>query len=311
MSFDITPFRHLYPFQSRWLTIDGHRCHYVDEGCGEPIVFVHGNPTWSFFFRRLISELRTDYRVIAMDHIGCGLSDKPGDRYYDYTLRRRVDDFTALLDHLNIGDNITFGMHDWGGMIGLAWALAHVERVRRLILFNTAGFLLPAVKRLPLRLLFVRNVWPLATPLVRGFNAFAYVATHLACVNRMSREVSAAYRGPYDSWANRIATLRFVQDIPLRPGDRSYEQVKWVDDHLDRLRDVPKLICWGLRDFVFDDEILAEWRRRFPDATVHTFPDAGHYVLEDAGDAIQPLLRAFLERHPVTSTQRKHVESVT
>ena len=297
MTFDIAPYRHLYPFESRWLDVGGHRYHYVDEGRGEPIVFVHGNPTWSFFFRSLINDLRSDYRVIAVDHIGCGLSDKPSDKDYDYTMRSRVDDLTALLDHLNLGDNVTLGLHDWGGMIGMGWALAHVEKVRRVILFNTAAFLLPAGKRLPLRLSIIRKVSPLASLLVRGFNAFSYLATRMACVKRMSRDVSAAYRAPYDSWANRIATLRFVQDIPLRPADPSYELVRWVDDHLDDLRDVPMLICWGERDFVFDDHFLAEWRRRFPEAAVHTFPDAGHYVLEDAGDEIRPLVRAFLKRH--------------
>lgn len=297
MTFDIAPYRHLYPFESRWLEIGGHRYHYVDEGRGEPIVFVHGNPTWSFFFRSLISDLRSDHRVIAVDHIGCGLSDKPSDRDYDYILRRRVDDLTTLLDHLKLGDNLTLVLHDWGGMIGMGWALAHVEEVRRLVLFNTAAFALPTEKRLPLRLSILRNVSPLASLLVRGFNAFSFSATHMACVKRMSREVSAAYRAPYNSWANRIATLRFVQDIPLRPSDPSYALVRWVDDHLAELRDVPMLICWGERDFVFDDCFLAEWRRRFPGATVHTFPDAGHYVLEDAGDEIRPLVRAFLKRH--------------
>lgn len=300
MTFDIAPYRRLYPFESRWLDVGGHRYHYVDEGRGEPIVFVHGNPTWSFFFRSLISDLRSDYRVIAVDHIGCGLSDKPGDRDYDYTLRRRVDDLTALLDHLKLGDNVTLGLHDWGGMIGMAWAVAHIKKVRRLVLFNTAAFFLPEGKRLPLRLSIIRNVSPLASILVRGFNAFSFLATRMACVKRMSREVSAAYRAPYNSWGNRIATLRFVQDIPLRPSDPSYEPVRVLDKHLEQLRDVPMLICWGERDFVFDDAILAEWRRRFPEATVHTFPDAGHYVLEDAGDEICPLVRAFLKRNPVS-----------
>ena len=311
MSFDIGPYRHLYPFESHWLDIGGHRYHYVDEGCGEPIVFVHGNPTWSFFFRSLISDLRSDYRVIAVDHIGCGLSDKPGDRDYDYTLRRRVDDLTALLDHLKLGDNVTLGLHDWGGMIGMAWALAHTEKTRRLVFFNTAAFFLPAGGRLPLRLSIIRNVSPLASLLVRGFNAISYMATRMACVKRMSADVSAAYRGPYNSWANRIATLRFVQDIPLRPSDPSYELARWVDDHLDQLRDVPTLICWGERDFVFDDRFLAEWRRRFPDAAIHLFPDAGHYVLEDSGDAIRPLVRAFLAQHPVSESPRPRPDPVS
>ena len=301
MSVDVSRFRHLYPFESRWLDVGGHRYHYVDEGRGEPIVLVHGNPTWSFFFRDLIQRLRTSHRVIAVDHIGCGLSDKPGDAAYDYVLERRVADLETLLDHLHLRDGLTFGLHDWGGMIGMACALRRPEQVKRLVLFNTAAFLLPDTKRLPLRLSMLRNLGPIAAGLVRGLNAFSYLATHMACVKPLPPEVSAAYRAPYDSWANRIATLRFVQDIPLRAGHRSYALARWVDDHLSRLRDVPMLICWGRRDFVFDDAFLAEWRRRFPSAEVHTFPDAGHYVLEDAGAEIGPLVEAFLTEHPLNT----------
>ena len=123
----------------------------------------------------------------------------------------------------------------------------------------------------------------------------------MACVKPLPAEVRAAYRAPYNSWANRIATLRFVQDIPLRPEDRSYALARWVDDHLGLLRDVPTLICWGRRDFVFDDAFLAEWRSRFPKAQVHTFSDAGHYVLEDAGQEIGPLVEAFLAQHPLAA----------
>ena len=288
----------LYPFKSHWLDLQGLRYHYLDEGEGDPVILVHGNPTWSFFFRGLIQELRDSYRVIAVDHIGCGLSDKPDDTTYPYRLDRRVGDLGALLDHLNLGDNLTFGMHDWGGMIAMACALRRPERVTRLIVFNTAAFRLPPGKTLPLRLSILRHLRPLATPLVRGFNAFSYLATHMACVTPLSAEVSRAYRAPYDSWANRIATLRFVEDIPLSAADPSYALVQWVENELHRLRDLPTLICWGQRDFVFDADFLAAWRTRFPEALIHTFPSAGHYVLEDAGNEIFPLVRTFLDAHP-------------
>ena len=297
---DLSPYRHLYPFESHWLDIQGHRYHYVDEGTGEPVILVHGNPTWSFFFRSLIIALRESYRVIAVDHIGCGLSDTPGDADYPYCLERRVADLDALVEHLRLGDNLTFGVHDWGGMIGMACALRRADRVKRLLVFNTAAFGLPRGKTLPVRLWIVRNLTTLATPLVRGLNAFSCLATRMACVTRMPADVRRAYRAPYDSWATRIATLRFVQDIPLRPGDRSYDLVRWVEGHLHHLKDVPMLICWGERDFVFDAAFLAGWRTRFPEAVVHTFPGAGHYVLEDAGEQICPLVHAFLGAHPTS-----------
>lgn len=290
--------RRLYPFAAHHFDLGGLRLHYVDEGAGDPVVCVHGNPTWSFYYRKVIAELARDHRVIAPDHIGCGLSDKPADKQYPYRLARRVDDLERLLDHLGLDRNVTLIVHDWGGMIASAVACRRPERIARMVILNTAAFLLPAGKRLPLRLAFVRDT-PLAALAVRGFNAFARGALHMAVADPLPPDVQRGYLAPYDSWSNRIATLRFVQDIPLAPRDASYATARWVDDHLDRLSAIPKLICWGARDFVFDDAFLAEWRRRFPDAEVHRFADAGHYVLEDASDQILPLIRAFLAAHPL------------
>jgi haloalkane dehalogenase len=288
--------RALYPFESHWLDRRGLRMHYLDEGAGPPVVMVHGNPTWSFYYRELIKALRGEYRCIVPDHIGCGLSDKPGDDRYAYTLASRVEDLEALLDHLKIESGATFIVHDWGGMIGLAAALRRPERVARLVILNTAAFLLPPGKKFPwrLRILHGRNRWTELA--VRGLNLFSWPATWMATAKGLPRVVKAGLMAPYDSWANRIAVLRFVQDIPTRERHQGYALSKWVDDNLHKLSDRPMLICWGRRDFVFDDTFLAEWRRRFPEAEVHAFDDAGHYVLEDAAERVISLVSAFLER---------------
>jgi haloalkane dehalogenase len=287
----------LYPFSGRYFERDGLSMHYLDEGAGAPVVMLHGNPTWSFYYRDLVKALRGDHRVIVPDHIGCGLSDKPGDGRYPYTLARRVEDLEALLDHLGIRDDVTLVLHDWGGMIGMGWASRHPDRVGRLVVLNAAAFHLPAGKRLPRSLWLVRKT-PLGPLLVRGLNAFSRGAVRYCTVRPLAPAVREAYCAPYDSWRNRIAVLRFVQDIPLRPGDPSYDLVTQVQDGLHRFGGVPMLVCWGERDFVFDDDFLAEWRRRFPDAEVHAFPNAGHFVLEDAGEEIVPLVRDFLARQP-------------
>jgi len=288
----------LFPFAPHVLDLAGLRMHYVDEGDGEPVVCVHGNPTWSFYFRNLIAALRGEYRVIAPDHIGCGRSDKPSADRYSYRLERRVADLERLLDALGLDRNVTLVVHDWGGMIASAVACRQPGRIARMVILNTSAFLLPAGRRLPLRLRMVRDTRAGAL-LVRGLNAFARGALHSAVVDRLPPDVERGYLAPYDSWENRIATLRFVQDIPLAPGDPSYPLARWTDDHLRVFSGIPKLICWGARDFVFNDAFLAEWRRRFPDAEAHRFDDAGHYVLEDAGDRIIPLVRDFLARHPL------------
>ena len=287
--------RELYRFEDHFLDLDGLRFHYLDEGSGEAVVAVHGNPTWSFYYRDLVRELRDDYRVVVPDHIGCGLSDKPGDEAYDYTLSRRIGDFSRLMDDLGL-DEVNLVVHDWGGMIGLGWAVRNPERVKRLVILNTAAFHLPKSKSFPWQLWMVRDT-PLGPLMVRGFNGFARGATHLACTRkRLSKEVRDAYCAPYDSWADRIATLRFVQDIPLRPGDRGYDIVSDTAARLEVFRDRPVLVCWGDKDFVFDRHFLAVWQRILPEADVHRFADCGHWILEDASEEILPLIRRFLAK---------------
>jgi cis-3-alkyl-4-acyloxetan-2-one decarboxylase len=286
----------LYPFTGHYFDHGGLRQHYLDEGSGAPVVMLHGNPSWSFYYRHLVLTLRDRYRVIAPDHIGCGLSDKPGDDRYSYTLRQRVDDLEALLESLDLRENITLVVHDWGGMIGMAYASRHPERIARLVILNTGAFHLPQSKTFPLALKVCRT--PLGALLIRGGNAFARAAARVGCKRRpMSAELRAAYCAPYNSWRNRIATLRFVQDIPLAPGDPGYELISEVQNGLHRFAGKPMLILWGEQDFVFDRHFLAEWRRRFPQAEVHAFDDCGHYILEDARAEVIPLIYDFLEHH--------------
>ena len=291
MSLDI---RSYYPFSSHYLDLDGLRYHYLDEGSGDPVVMLHGNPSWSFYYRNLVIALRDHCRCIVPDHIGCGLSDKPGDDRYDYTLDRRVSDLERLLDHLGINERITLVLHDWGGMIGMAYAGRHRPQIGRLVIMNTAAFHLPQGKRFPFALKLCRDTG-LGAFLVRGFNAFSLAASFVGCKrNPMPAELRRAYRMPYNSWRNRIATLRFVQDIPLATGDRAYDLVSSVEAGLDRFSDLPMAIFWGERDFVFDGLFLSEWERRFPKAEIHRYHDGGHYILEDEKEDVIPLITRFL-----------------
>jgi pimeloyl-ACP methyl ester carboxylesterase len=292
-----TPDPALYPFTGHYFdTGDGVRMHYLDEGHGPPVVMVHGNPTWSFYYRDLVRRLSGRHRCIVPDHIGCGLSDKPPVSCYPYSLGRRVADLTALLDHLKLDREVTLVVHDWGGMIGTAWATQFPERVKRLVVLNTAAFHLPPQKRLPLTLWIGRNT-TLGAVLIRGLNLFCRAAVRWCVVRRpLPPAVRRMYLAPYDSWAHRIAVVRFVQTIPLKPTDPGYDIVTETEHRLHLLRDRPMLICWGMRDFVFDGDFLAQWEQHFPAAEVHRYDDVGHYVLEDAGDEVATRVDEFLER---------------
>ncbi len=293
--------RRLYPFESHYLDRGGARFHYLDEyfGPGErenapTAVMVHGNPTWSFYFRSLIHALRDTHRCIVPDHIGCGLSDKPPASRYDYRLANRIDDLEALLDHLRINGRITLIVHDWGGMIGLGAALRRPERIERLVITNTAAFLPGGGFELPWMLRLLHRDTALARGLVQGFNAFALGAAWTASARGLPRDVRRGLVAPYDTYEHRIATRLFVQDIPLTSEHPSYATAMWVDENLHRLADRPALILWGLRDYVFDARFLAEWRKRLPNATVHAWEDVGHYVLEDAPERAIALVASFL-----------------
>jgi pimeloyl-ACP methyl ester carboxylesterase len=144
----------------------------------------------------------------------------------------------------------------------------------------------------------IRSLPMLAAPAVLGLNLFARGAARTASAKRLPPDVRRGLLAPYNSWRNRLATLKFVQDIPLCPADPSYDLAAEVDHRLDRLIGKPILVCWGEKDFVFDRDYLAEWRRRFPQAEAHRFPEAGHYILEDVPDRILHLVQEFLNRHP-------------
>jgi haloalkane dehalogenase len=277
-----------YPFSPRSHRLsDGNTMSYLDVGEGPVVVMLHGNPSWSFFYRNLAGLLKQGYRVIVPDHLGCGLSDKPQD--YFYCLANHIANVEDLLGALRV-KKLTLVVHDWGGAIGMGYAVRHPEKINSLVIFNTAAF---RSSKIPWRIRICRT--PLLGPLlIRGLNAFAGAAVHMAVVKKMPDEIARGYLLPYDSWTNRIATLRFVQDIPLSANDPSWRTLTEIEQGLPLFNHTPMLICWGGRDFCFNDHFYEQWRARFPQAECHYFANAGHYVLEDAFDRIGPLVEKFL-----------------
>ena len=251
------------------------------------MLFVHGNPTWSFAWRRSIFALRDTHRCVAVDHIGCGLSDKP--QAYAYRLEQHAKNLERLVLDLDLRD-ITLVVHDWGGPIGLGFARRHPERIASLVVTNTAGF---PVDRMPWRLAVCR-VPVFGQLAVRGLNAFARAATLLAAEKPLSPLAKRGYLLPYDSWSNRVATLRFVEDIPMSTEHPSYAELRAIEQALPLFKDKPMRILWGERDWCFTTSFCDEWERRFPAASVRRFQHAGHYLFEDAAEGVVDSIQSFV-----------------
>ncbi|PID77016.1 MAG: alpha/beta hydrolase [Deltaproteobacteria bacterium] len=277
-----------YPFASNYFKVGKHRIHYIDQGQGPVVVLLHGNPTWSFFYRKVIRLLSGSHRVIAVDHLGCGRSDKP--QKYNYTLENHINNLLALLDGLEIS-SYAMMVHDWGGAIGFGAGVKYPERLEKIVVLNTAAF---RSKKIPFRIAVCKTPL-LGELLVRGLNGFAWPAAFMATAKKMPDEIKKQYILPYDSWQNRIAIHRFVKDIPMHKGHISYQTLLNIEQGLGVIEQmkIPMQIIWGGRDFCFNDFFYDEWKRRFPAADCHYFANAGHYVLEDEWDKIEPLLKNF------------------
>ncbi|MGM9999221.1 MAG: alpha/beta fold hydrolase [Candidatus Bruticola sp.] len=287
----------LYPFASNYMYVPntGLRMHFIDECQAEPgrerepIVCVHGNPTWSYYYRELVKAFRPHHRVIVPDHIGMGLSDKP--QHYNYCLSSHIDNFELLMDKLNL-EPFTMVVHDWGGAIGLGYAVRHPEKVKRILFLNTAAYrspFMPSVIKLA-------RVPVLGSLLVRGLNAFVIGALLISTKRPISSYTASGYIAPYNSWSNRIGVLRFVQDIPMDQSHPSYQTLKEIELNLPKLASIPKTFVWGGLDRVFNDNFLRRWQTIYPDAEFHRLNDAGHYVMEDASEVVFEHLRNLLAR---------------
>ncbi len=279
--YPFTPCSHKLP--------DGNLLSYLDLGEGPVVIMLHGNPSWSYLYRNLAGLLQKNYRVIVPDHLGCGFSDKPQD--YPYRLDNHIANLEHLLNKLGI-KRASLVLHDWGGAIGMGYAVRQKEKIESLVVFNTAAF---RSRRIPWRIRICRTPF-LGPLLIRGFNAFAAAAIHMAVTKKMSADVAQGFLFPYDSWRTRIATLRFVQDIPLTPREQSWGTLVKIEKGLSFFTETPMLICWGGRDFCFNEHFFKEWQSRFPRAECHYFKNAGHYLLEDAFDQIAPLVEEFLAK---------------
>jgi haloalkane dehalogenase len=261
-------------------------------------LFVHGNPTWSFHWRRLISQLRREYRCVAPDHLGCGLSSKPNRQF---RLIDHIEHLMALVEELDLR-NVTLIAQDWGGAIGLGAMLRAPERLERIVLFNTGAFPPP---RIPWRIRVCRL--PILGRLaVQGANLFcrAALSMTIARTRRLEKLVADAYLAPYNNWANRRAVYGFVKDIPGGPGHPTWQTLVDLERGLSMLGNRPILLVWGVRDWCFRVECLERFIDHWPQAEIRRLPDIGHWVVEDAPEESLACVEDFL------ATRRTNVPSI-
>jgi haloalkane dehalogenase len=252
---------------------------------------VHGNPTWSFMWRRLIDGLE-GYRRLAPDHLGMGLSSRPP---APRRLAERIGDLGAFIDSLGPIGPVHLVVHDWGGPIGLGWAARRPERVASLAIMNT-GLRLPPGAKIPWRLAAFKSFRPLGRLLAETFGLFTLGLARTGTFRPLSKAAESGFLAPYRLAAHRGAVADFVEDIPLGPGHPSFEALAEAERGFARLAEKPTLLAWGLGDFVFGPAFLDDFKARAPGAAVLAMGSAGHLLLEDEPERVVAAVRAHLAR---------------
>ncbi|MDQ8208751.1 alpha/beta fold hydrolase [Coraliomargarita sp. SDUM461003] len=279
-----------YPFASNEFDLkSGATMHYLDEGTGPVVLMLHGNPTWSFYYRNLVKTMQAaGYRCIVPDHIGCGLSDKPQD--YKYTLQQRIEDVEELLDHLAI-EQFSLVVHDWGGAIGCGVAGRRPDALEKLVLLNTGAF---RSKRIPFRIAAIKVPF-VGEFVIRALNGFAGPAATMAAKTPLTPTAKRGLLWPYRNWRDRVAVWNFVKDIPLSASHRSYQSLVDVETGLAKLAGKPIQLVWGKRDFCFSMRFHERFKEFFPQAESCVYSKHGHYILEDGGDGVWQNIAHFLQ----------------
>lgn len=275
-----------YPFESRYFAVPAGRLHYVDEGAGSPIVMVHGNPTWSFLYRDLIKRLQSKYRCIAVDHLGFGLSDKP--KEWSYLPEGHAKNLSALLDGLGMS-NITLVLQDWGGPIGLSYAVTHPEKIARIILMNTWAW--PVNRDFHYVGFSGFMGGPVGRMLIHRYNFFAQVLLRQAFGNKskLSKAAHMHYLRPLEVPEDRKGCMVFPKQIIA-----STPWLGHIWNGISALNGQPKLFVWGMKDIAFRDKELKRWEQTFPEARSVRLGTVGHFVQEEAPNELAEAVIPFL-----------------
>jgi haloalkane dehalogenase len=283
--------KEMYPFDSHRVTVPDGDIHYVDEGSGDVIVMVHGTPTWSFLYRHLITALRAQYRVIALDLLGSGLSDKPDG--YSYRPEDQARNLQAFIQRLDLQD-ITLMVHDFGGPIGLSYAINHPRNVRRLVLFNTWMWSLKNDPQIALVGRLIGSKFGRFLYRHLDFEFKVIVPSVYADRSKLTPAIEAHYRAPFEKDENGTIDIAWIYARELL-GSSDWFHTLW--EQRDTIQDIPALLLWGMQDRAFGPPQLKRWRGVFTDAEIHELDDSGHFVQEEKGAEVAPIITDFLGRH--------------
>lgn len=277
-----------YPFQAHFLQVEAGRMHYIDEGQGRPILMVHGTPTWSYLYRHLIKGLSSRYRVIAPDHIGFGLSDKPEN--WSYRPGDHARNLSQFIEQLGLGD-MTLVVHDLGGPIGLSYAVEHPASIRDMVLFNTFMWSLRGDRSFELPHRMFNNAFGKFAYKQLNFSPTVMVRVAWGDKSKLTPEIQRHYIQALPDSASRQGTWVFLQELI---GSSDWYDSLWR--LRERIQDKPVLILWGMKDIAFKEKELARWESFFSNPQVIRYPDSGHFLQEEEGENLVPVIQRFLDR---------------
>lgn len=285
-----------FPFRPNYKKINGFQMHYIDEGKGEPIVCVHGEPTWAYLYRKFIRELSKDNRVIVPDHMGFGKSEVPQDK--PYLLAQHVDNLTKLILQLDL-NNITLVFQDWGGPISFGFAIKYPNRVKRLVIMNTSVGVAKESRRLWYESMVEDGTYD---QLMGNMKIFIPQMMFGAFVRKMTKEerkiLKNAYTAPFPNRESCIGAMAFPKDIPKGTNHPSSKIMQEIRDKLPLLKDKPKIIIWGMKDRIFPPKIIEIWKDIYPGIKSYEIENAGHFLQEDAPEEIIEIIQHFIIENP-------------
>lgn len=279
-------FNNTFPFQPHFETINGFRMHYVDEGEGEPVLCLHGMPTWGYLYRKFIKKLSATNRVIAPDQMGFGKSDVPQDK--EYRMEEHVDNLKELLIKLDLQD-ITLIVQDWGGPIGFGFAVDVPERIKRLVIMNTSVGVMSEDKKPWYAMLEEKGIYNQFIMNIEGL-----IKGGIHNKEKVTDTMIKAYTAPFPSEEYYLGALAWPKDIPVGKEHPSAVIMQHVRDNLDKLSNKEKVLIWGLKDPIFPEKTIDWWHKIYPNIETHEIPNAAHFLQEDAPKEIISIIQDFI-----------------